>query len=488
MNSIENVLISVLKEITPNAEEINFTKNIINKLKELLSYTARKRNIHYTNIEAQGSTGIKQTQLKGDYDIDLFIGLDYNFYKPNYRGLSKNKLKSKSKKDFLELCKGWIIKSLTSKEFQNPRLLYAEHPYVTVDYITDNLKIEVDIVLYFTLPLEYIKNTGPLTAVDRSPWHGSFIKENLSTRQKNDVRLLKQFFKASHCYGDKSVVGKMGFFGYSAELLIFYYNSLLNLFNNFEFLKNTPLDFYKRPIEELKKTTHFQNDFLIIVDPIDKNRNVASAISDRAYKYCNYRIQEFLKKPSKELFKIKPIPEEDLSTKKNSILSNIYVVELKNKDPKMHYTINRDKLYSLGQGMKLHGEKEFSHVDRFGRIEFELYFEDNINEYSIAIYSEKSSISKAYLRKGPPVKSKFHVERFKKKNPNFIEKNNYLWTETKREYTQFLSFLKDFIKDKIPENLEILNLSHALNAKSKTAKKAIYILNNFILPFYKILQ
>jgi tRNA nucleotidyltransferase (CCA-adding enzyme) len=397
--------------------------------------------------------------------------------------LSKNKLKSKSKKDFLELCKGWIIKSLSSKEFQNPRLLYAEHPYVTVDYFTDDLKIEVDIVLYFNLALEYIKNTGPITAVDRSPWHGRFIKDNLSTKQKNEVRLLKQFFKASHCYGDKSVVGKMGFFGYSAELLIFYYNSLLNLFNDFESLKNKPLDYYHRSIEELKKIPHFQNDFLVIVDPIDKNRNVASAISDRAYKYCNYRIQALLEKPSKELFKIKPIPEEDLSIEKNPILSNIYIIELKDKDPKTHYTINRDKLYSLGQGIKLHGEREFSHIERFGRIEFEIYFDDKLNEYNIAIYSEKKNISKTYLRKGPPLTSKSHVEKFKQKNPNFIEKNNFLWTETKREHSQFLSFLKEFVKGKIPENLDIINLSKALKAKSKTAKKAIYVLNNYILPF-----
>lgn len=483
MNPIKTVFDELLKEITPTEEEIEITRNITINLKELLSNTARDKEIHYTSIEAQGSTGIKQTQLKGDYDIDLFIGLDYNFYERNYRGLSKSKLKSKSKKDFLELCKGWIIKSLSSKEFQNPRLLYAEHPYVTVDYFTDNLKIEVDIVLYFDLELKYIQRNGPITAVDRSPWHGQFIKKNLTPNQKNEVRLLKQFFKASHCYGDKSVVGKMGFFGYSAELLIFYYKSLINLFNNFKSLKNNPLDYYNRPIEELMKISHFQNDYLIIVDPIDKNRNVASAISDRAYNYCNYRIQEFLKKPNKELFKIKPIPEEDLSSEKNPILLNIYIIELKNKDLKTHYTINRDKLYSLGQGIKLHGEKELSHVNRFGKIEFELYFEDKLNEYNLVIYSEKSNIPKTYLRKGPPITSKFHVKKFKMKNPNFIEKNNFLWTETKREHTQFLSFLKNFIKDKIPENLEILNISKALNAKSKTAKKAIYVLNNFILPF-----
>ena len=39
------------------------------------------------------------------------------------------------------------------------------------------------------------------------------------------------------------------------------------------------------------------------------------------------------------------------------------------------------------------------------------------------------------------------------------------------------------MKDKIPENLEIINISKAFNAKSKTAKKAIHVLNKYILPF-----
>ncbi|MFX1414891.1 MAG: hypothetical protein ACFFA2_13815, partial [Promethearchaeota archaeon] len=75
MNSIKAVFEQILKEITPTENEIKITNAITIKLKELLSKTARKQNIHYTSIEAQGSTGIKQTQLQGDYDIDLFIGL-----------------------------------------------------------------------------------------------------------------------------------------------------------------------------------------------------------------------------------------------------------------------------------------------------------------------------------------------------------------------------------------------------------------------------
>ncbi|MCK4779681.1 MAG: hypothetical protein KAT57_05820, partial [Candidatus Lokiarchaeota archaeon] len=289
MTQINNILMDILKEITPTQQEIALINNITEKLKKALDKKAKELEIKYTKIEPQGSTGIKQTQLKGDFDIDLFIGLDYNLFKPRYNGLSKNKLKKESKKDFLSLCNNWILQSLTLDEFHNPRLLYAEHPYVTVDYILDDIKVKIDIVLYFDLDLEFIKKNGPITAVDRSPWHGCFIRDELNSDQKNEVRLLKQFFKSCYSYGDKSAVGKIGFIGYSAELLIYYFHNLINLFENFNELYKKPLDYYNRNEKELSKIVHFQNDYLIIIDPIDKNRNVASAISEKAYKYCNQK-------------------------------------------------------------------------------------------------------------------------------------------------------------------------------------------------------
>lgn len=484
MPTVNDVLREILRNITPTDREIDLIDSITEKLKTLLDQKAKKLNIKYTKIEPQGSTGIKKTQLRDDYDIDLFIGLDYNLYKHKYDGLSRNKLKKESKKDFLSLCNNWIIESLNLKEFHHPRLLYAEHPYVTVDYLIDNLKIKIDIVLYFDLSLEIIKDYGPITAVDRSPWHGRFVRDNLSEIQKNDVRLLKQFFKSNHCYGDKSAVGKVGFIGYSAELLIYYFGNIMNLFKNFNDLEKKQLDYYKRTLKDLNEITHFQNDYLIIIDPIDKNRNVASAISERAYKYCNKKINEFLKHPSLEFFEMKSIPEANVSDLDNPFLSKIYIIELKNKDKEIHYTINRDKLYSLGESIKANGEKEFSHAERFGTIIFEVFFEDDIDEYNLGIYCEKSTISKTYLRKGPPIKETFHADKFKKKNPEAFEKNGTLWVETKRKYKDFFKFLNNFIKDKLPNNFEVINVSGSFNAKTSSSKKTINILTNMVLPFY----
>lgn len=483
MTTINSIFEEVLEDITPTKQELTLINDIIIKLKKLIDEKAQELGINYTRIEPQGSTGIKQTQLKDDFDIDLFVGLNYELYKPKYASLSKNKLKKESKKDFRYLCDNWIIKSLNLKEFHNPRLLYAEHPYVTVDYIVENISLKIDIVLFFDLGLEYIMNYGPVTAVDRSPWHGRFVKDNLSLKQKNDVRLLKQFFKANHSYGDKSAVGKVGFIGYSAELLIHRFGSLQNLFSNFSTLKDNPIDFHNRSINELKNIQHFQNDYIIITDPVDKNRNVASAISEKAYKYCNQRIKEFLNNPNKDFFLIENIPEIDLNPTDKSLVDKLFVIELKNENREIHYTINRDKLYSIGDSIKANGEKEFSHAERFGRIEFEVYFEHDLEEYNLSIFCENPKIEKTYLRRGPPTKDKVHSEKFIQKNSTFFKKDGFLWVKSVRDYSVFINFLRDFIKDKIPDNLKIVNISNLKGVTTVSGKRCIYVLLKMVIPY-----
>jgi len=481
MKSLNDIFQQILIEICPTPEEIYEINEIVEIIKVLLKNSANQLNITYTIIEAQGSTGIKQTQLRNDFDIDIFIGLNYELYKDKLKGLSKTKLKQESKKEFLKLCNKWIIKSLILKEFKRPRLLYAEHPYVTVDFIdyNKNLKIKLDIVLYFDISLDFIQKNGIITAVDRSPWHGRFVRDNLSKDQKDDVRLLKQFFKSCHCYGDKSAVGKMGFIGYSAELLIYHYKSIIEVFKNFNNLPKTPIDYFKRNEKQLRKIQHFRDEFLIIIDPVDPNRNVGSAISERAYKFCNHMISEFLEYPDTSFFVITPVPEIEMIM----IEDFYFIIEIKNKDPKIHYTINRDKLYLLGDQIISNGEKEFTREERFGSIFFEVYFEEDLSEYNVAIYCSKPIISDVYKRRGPPIKDKLHSSRFRQKNPNHYEKKGYLWVKTERSHVNFLEFLTEFIKNKIPENLQVINIANARDVRTSSGKKALYVLKNMVLPF-----
>ncbi|TFF63822.1 MAG: hypothetical protein EU521_00160 [Promethearchaeota archaeon] len=484
MNEITQIMEEVLGEIVPTQQELKQIEKIVNLLKNLLVKRAKELKIEFTSIEPQGSTGIKQTQLRDDFDIDLFIGLDFENYNDDFSSLSKTKFKEKIKKDFLHLCNNWIIKSLTPREFRNPRLLYAEHPYVTAHYEKDDLNIELDIVLYFELDLNFIRENGPITAVDRTPWHGRFIKNELSEEQKNQVRLLKQFFKACHSYGDKSAVGRVGFIGYSAELLIYYLNDIYNVLQKFDQLDKLALDFFDREKKYLKKITHFQNDYLLIIDPIDKNRNVASAISGKAYKYCQYKINQFLNNPLKSFFEIKEIPLFN-PQKNQEINKKLFVIECESTGEEVHYTEKRDKLYSLGENIKSHGEKELTRELRFGNIQYEAYFESEKGEFNLALFCSNPILSPTYIRQGPPLRAKKHVKRFKEKNPSYFIKDNYCWVEEKREFSNFLKFIEDFVSDKIPKSLKVINISNSTEAQKSSAKKTLYVLQNWIMPFFE---
>jgi tRNA nucleotidyltransferase (CCA-adding enzyme) len=87
------------------------------------------------------------------------------------------------------------------------------------------------------------------------------------------------------------------------------------------------------------------------------------------------------------------------------------------------------------------------------------------------------------MRRGPPTTDFQHSKKFKTKNPFYFEKEGYLWVEAQREYSDFLIFLKEYIKDKIPEGLIFNNISEAIDAQSKSAKKAITVLKNMVMPF-----
>ncbi|MBD3195795.1 MAG: hypothetical protein GF317_12105 [Candidatus Lokiarchaeota archaeon] len=485
MKSLDKIFHNVLEDIRPTNEEIDLIRNIVSELKELLKKRAKTLNIRYTNIGPQGSTGIKQTHLKNDFDIDLFVGIPHELYNQKLNTISNTKLKKKLKNKFLKLCKNWIIKALTNEKYRNPRILYAEHPYVQVDYSDGKNEIQIDIVLYIDLSLDFIRKHGPLSAVDRTPWHGRFIKNNLTDEQKDQVRLLKQFFKASHSYGDKSPVGKIGFIGYSAELLIYHFKSLMNVFKSFYRLNQIAIDYFDRDLTNLRKVPHFHDDYLIIIDPIDKNRNVASAISEKSYKYCNFRIGELLENPSVNFFIIEEIPEFNIDSKV-PILDNLFIVEFKDIDQDIHYTEKRDKLYSLGESIKIIGEKEFTHVKRFEKIIYEVYFNPELGEYNLALFTKKPQIQPYYERRGPPINKTKHAERFKEKNQNNFERDGFLWVKTKRNYSTFLEFLKNVISDKIPKSLELINASKSIDVSTSSGRKALYILVNYILPFSEI--
>lgn len=461
----------ILERILPDSEENNRINDIIDLLRDELNKKIEGSNISVNFIEAQGSTGKKQTHLAGDSDIDLFIALSKKHYIPYIEKYTKSEILKDMKELFSEVCQNIFIPTLKKVEAKKIKLAYAEHPYVSAEI--DRFKI--DMVGCFDLDLEFIKKHGPITAVDRTPHHSNFIRNNLNDKMRNDVRICKAFFQASHAYGDKSAIGRFGFTGFISELLIYHFKTMENLFDNFSNIPSKPIDFFDRSARNLKNIDRFKDDYFIVIDPIDKNRNAAASISRRAFLHINRKIQQFLDTPEIDYFIKKEIPIIKVDDK----LKNHYIILEFKSDGSRHYTEIRDKLYKLANSLQIQLERETTQEIRFGKTLFEVYFEDK--KFSLAFYTEKENISEQYKRRGPPVKLKKNFHKFKKKHPDLFIENNRAYVMEKREFTNPKNLINTYLKDHgLFSGINLENISNF--GITKVGKRAFYVMKEMILP------
>lgn len=106
------------------------------------------------------------------------------------------------------------------------------------------------------------------SAVDRTPFHSRYVSEHIKGRE-DEVLLLKQFMKGIGVYGSDLRTG--GFSGYLAELLVIHYGSFLSVLKGASTWRpGTRIDL--APGAEIRAP-------LVVIDPVDPNRNVAAALT-----------------------------------------------------------------------------------------------------------------------------------------------------------------------------------------------------------------
>ncbi len=471
----------VLQEIRPTPAEIEGIRQAAIKLESSIKRHAKEAGVPVKFFEIEGSTGLKQTQLRNASDIDAFVGLPELFVLPQGRGAKK-----KGHKDleqfFAAMVNSWLKDAVKEAGATAVEVSYAEHPYLSAKLGP----YEVDVVLCVDLPETELLEYGPITAMDRSPWHSRYLDRALTPEQKDDVRLLKQFFKACHAYGDASAPGQGGFIGYASELLIQHLKSFWNVLKAFPDLPQRVFDPFGRTNAQLRKIPRFQNDLLLIIDPTDRKRNVAAAISARAYRWVNARVKTFLATPSLEFFRITPIPEV------TECPPEFRVIEFRAKG-EVHYTVVRDKLYSWATSTQNIAHFEFSHEPRFQDTTFEVYFQPNEPEYAIVFWTAKPQVSATFLRQGPAVGKKdipgsdtrgpSDAKKFLAKHPDAIERDGFYWIDQKRDFTDFTTFLTHQLKERpVADSLLIKNLPN-LTPTTSVGRQAMYILREMVLPF-----
>ncbi|GAB4319672.1 MAG: hypothetical protein Kow0069_23330 [Promethearchaeota archaeon] len=449
--AVERVLNRVLEWIVPTPRERELVNEAFEKVKEVVVKVAASKGLDLAFVELGGSTGMKQTQLRNASDLDVFVGIPpESVLGPRSEWPRDRASQKKRARPFLSsLVKQWLLPALHKLGVQNAILSYAEHPYVKGKFGG----LEVDVVPCFDLSKEEIGREGPITAVDRTPWHSRHVRDSLDEDAKNRARLLKQFCKAQHSYGDKSAPGRTGFVGYALELLAAQFGDLYSLFEQFDSLRKVAFDPLGRSADELRSQPRFSNDVLLVIDPVDPRRNVAASTSERSFLHVAARVGEFLAAPSEEFFRIEPIP----LAARNHFPGEFAIVEF-DADPKFHYTIPRDKLYALGQQVVRTAKTIDGGETRFDGVVFEEFFDAKLHRHALAFYYPGGPLSSTYVRKGPR-HDRNGVSKFREKHPHAYLDGECWVVEARRSFTRFSDFLADAVNRWAPKQYEYLKLA-----------------------------
>lgn len=288
------ILKDALKSIKPAATEEK-------KLKLVTAGVLKKLARALPNSKAiVGGSVAKGTWLKGTKEVDIFVAFDYKKYAADSERLSDH------------------LDAGLKKMYPPRKRLHGSRDYFQV--LLQGYIFEIIPILQINKP-EQARNI-----TDMSLLHAEWVKK-LPQKVKDDIRLAKMFAKANGCYGAESYIG--GFSGYVLEILVAYYHS-------FEALLKQAVAWESKTVIDLKKHYPKKDVFrelnlsklqspVIVIDPVDKNRNAAAALSLEKFLLFKKKAKEFLAGPDDHYFRIVPLTLGELRsrTKKNIIYLEI---------------------------------------------------------------------------------------------------------------------------------------------------------------------
>ena len=345
-----------------------------------------------------GGSFAKGTWLSKDADVDIFIRFKKNTSEEKFEKISK-KIGFNSLKKY------------------SPYVRYSQHPYVEAKI--KNTKINV-------VPFYDVKIGEWKSAADRSTFHTKFMDKSLTSKMKNEVRILKTFLKSNGIYGAE--IAKQGFSGYIPEVLILHFGSFENVIKSISEIKEKQV---------IGKTSKKFETSVVIIDPIDNNRNLAAAVSDENIGKFILVCRAFKEKAKMDFFKNRK------SRTSNEYWNNLLVVkfEYKSRSPDIIWGQIKRVTSSLSTQLELGGFKVLRSKPHT----------DQQNEIYLFFFLESTKISQIYSKSGPEFFREDSSKSFISKN---LKNSELLWVSNnkkiisleKRKHVEAVNFMTEFLK------------------------------------------
>ena len=423
---VQKILNEVINEVKPSETDIQEAYSLYNEISAVIKETLRIREDF--RVELEGSLA-KGTALKDHLELDVFVLI-------RREDLSREWLKENFVRPLSQALK---------KKYE-VTLRFASHPYLRIR----KGSMEADIVpAYWAESIKEIK-----TPVDRTPFHTRYVINKLSEKQKDEVRLLKQFFKGLEVYGAE--IRFEGFSGYLSEVLIIKYGDFLNTLRSMLEWKYGTVILVGDSKEDLKAIkTLFRGSPLIVPDPVDPRRNAAAAVSKKSLTTAIVGAIAFTECPSKMFF----FPQKKLMSLKE--LKNL-LKETDRVAAVITYEVTPSTPPDILWGELKRISKKIKNIlinKGFTVVDTSLWSdESSLATIYIEFLLPEGRISKYEIREGPftPVSQhiwKFFIKYTKKVRDNvigpWVNDEGVIESLVRRDYIDPLNFLKSLPKDDI---------------------------------------
>ena len=358
-----------------------------------------------------GGSGAKGSWLSGNHDMDIFVLYGYSKFRDKSPGLSN------------------LLETVLKKAFSGTKIsrVHGSRDYFKLSF--EGFNFEVVPILKISRAEQAINIT------DISPLHSRWVNKH-AAKSKDDIRLLKRFCKAQNLYGAESYIG--GFSGYVLEILIAHYGSFEKVLKaSLKWKEKDIIDpsrFYKGREALFHINSSKLQSPLIVVDPVDKSRNAAAALSKEKFLRFKEIAKKYLRKPGEDFFEKERL---ELSALRENHKGTILYLEI--TAPEGKEDVAGAKILKVFECLK-------KKLDPFTVLASGWDW-DKKQDAAIYFVLKKKELLEYEIKIGPPLRMKEYVADFKSKNEHTFEGRGRIMAKVKVGHPKIADFAASALKD-----------------------------------------